>query len=1221
MKLKNSSALSLAILLFGAWPMKAALQWTNEIGARWAAVTPAPDVGAAGFTILDPAATGIAFTNTLDLWQGEANRVLFNGSGVALGDYDGDSLPDIYLASLNGRNRLYRNLGGWKFEDVTERSGIVCTNRFCRGAAFSDIDGNGALDLLVATTGEGVLAFVNDGQGKFRNATAQAGTASPYGSVTLALADVDGNGTVDLYVANNRTDDIRDRGHIPAQMINGKLVLPPQFTNRLAMIDGKLHEYGEPDMLYLGDGAGRFKPVSWTDGSFLDEDGKPLASPPMDWALTATFRDMNGDGAPDLYVCNDYWSPDRIWINDGRGRFRAISRLAIRCTSASSMGVDFADLTRSGRLDFLVVDMLSRDPALRKRQMLAQMPKESVPGVIENRPQIMRNTLFIDRGDGSYSEAAEFAGLAASEWSWSPMFLDVDLDGLEDVLIATGHVKDVQDLDAAAIIQRQPRSQPKSANPKDRLEAFIQDKIANSRFYPNLETPIVAFRNLGGYKFEEVTGRWGTDLRGVHHSMASADLDGDGDLDLVVNSLGRPAGIYRNNSPSPRVAVRLKGAVPNSQGIGAKIKLLGGAVPMQSHEVIAGGRYMAGSDPVIAFAAAPATPMRIEVVWRNGKVSTAGNVLANRVYEIDEAFAAPAPVPQKAASAPPIFEDASALLAHAHHEDSFDEAARQPLLPRKRGTLGPGVAWADLDGDGWDDLVIGSGRGGRLALFKNRSGALERWEAPALSAPLFGDAAGILATGGGSMLVAMTGYDHGAAGVRRLGLDGPAADLIAGLPSSIGALALADYNADGELDLFVGGNAIPGRYPQAAPSRLYRGNKGAFVLDQSNTLALAHAGLVNSAVFGDLDADGYAELVLACEWGPVRVFKNARGVLTEATAAMGLAGRTGWWTGVSLVDANGDGRIDIVAGNWGQNTIWRASSSHPARLYFGAFSGPASMDLVDAEFDPIAGLEKPRAMRDALVQAIPDLPLRFSNHASYAQASIAQVLGPLANHARTVEAVTLATTLFLNAESGFVAQELPLEAQLAPVFGIACADFDADGWEDIFLGQNFFATRPEVPRHDGGQGVLLLGQLGGTRRVARIAESGLAVHGEARGAAVSDFDRDGRADLVVAQNGAQTKLFRNRLMKRGLRVRLNGPAGNPQGLGAVLRVRSQAGLGPARLVSAGSGWWSQDSAVQVLALPEGATSVYVRWPGGMVVETPVGQGDAELAIVARSDAK
>ncbi|MHB9007862.1 MAG: FG-GAP repeat domain-containing protein, partial [Limisphaerales bacterium] len=428
----------LAVSLVGGEP-----SWTAGNGFRWTPLD-VPTEGRSGFTRLDPNVTGVAFTNRLDEATGAANRVLYNGAGVAVGDYDRDGRPDLFLCDLAGRNALFRNLGNGRFENVTAAAGLADPLPQTRGAVFGDVNGDGHPDLLISVNGKGVLSFVNHGRGGFVNATATAGTASGAGSTTLALADVDGNGTLDLYVTNYRIDDVRDRGRASMKLVNGRPVLPGTETNRFEWIDGRLEENGQADQLLLNDGTGRFRAVSWTGGNFLDEAGQPLRQPPLDWGLTATFRDVNGDSAPDLYVCNDYWTPDRFWINDGTGRFRAIAPQAIRKTSASSMSVDFADINRDGFVDFFVVDMLSRDPRLRKRELHAQMPRATPIGALDDRPQAMRNTMFWNRQDGTFSEVAAWAGLPASDWSWAPVFLDVDLDGFEDLVIGAGHFRDVQ---------------------------------------------------------------------------------------------------------------------------------------------------------------------------------------------------------------------------------------------------------------------------------------------------------------------------------------------------------------------------------------------------------------------------------------------------------------------------------------------------------------------------------------------------------------------------------------------------------------------------------------------------------------------------------------------------------------------------------------------------------------------------------------------------------
>jgi hypothetical protein len=596
------------VVAMGIFPCAAELQWHQGKGFQWAELQ-VPKEGKPGFTLLPPEQTGITFTNPLDEHAIAANRVLADGSGVAIGDIYNNGLPDIFLCSLDGHSALFKNLGGMRFKDVTQGSGIVCSNRICRGAVFADINGDSWLDLLISTTGSGVLCFTNKGDGTFVECSEYAGTLSKYGAMTMALADIDGKGALDLYVANNRAEDSRDRvqfDQFEVMTVNGHRDVVPTLQDRFIYTNGFFQEYGEPDLVYLNDGSGRFTPLSWTNGAFLDEDGKPLTGPPRDWGLTAAFRDLDGNGAPDIYVCNDYWTPDRLWLNDGKGHFQAAPRLALRHTSQSSMGVDFADIDRDGRMDFFVLDMLARDWRSRNTQMLTIGSEQPPIGTFDDRPQIPRNVLFHNRGDGTFEEIANYAGVTASDWSWQPVFLDVDLDGFEDIIIPTGYARDVNNMDVLqenSTLRRAGRLAPPKLGPDDKpVLRSAQEQRTEELYQGNLlaqpfKTPVVAFRNLGNLKFEDTGPAWGLDQPALHNGIAVGDLDNDGGLDFVVNNLGSAASVYHNHGSAPRVAVRLKGLSPNTQGIGAKIKLLGGAVPMQSQEVACGGMYLSGSDP------------------------------------------------------------------------------------------------------------------------------------------------------------------------------------------------------------------------------------------------------------------------------------------------------------------------------------------------------------------------------------------------------------------------------------------------------------------------------------------------------------------------------------------------------------------------------------------------------------------------------------------------
>ena len=1187
-------------------------------GHRSTPLSVAP-TGRVGFTLLPEAVTGIHFTNHLADRSVAENQIRMIGSGVALGDVDGDGRCDLYLCRLEGPNALYRNLGGWKFEDITAAAGVACADQYSTGATLADLDGDGDLDLLVNAMGGGTRCFFNDGRGHFTENN--SGLARNFCATSMALADIDGNGTLDLYVANYRTTTIRSTG-LQLLNVNGRRLFKPEDRDSYEFTpEGLVLEHAEPDAVYLNDGRGRFTPLPWTGGNFLDADGKPLARGDKDWGLSVMFRDMNGDGAPDIYVCNDFWSADAIWLNDGKGRFRALPKLALRNSSTFSMGVDFADINRDGLDDFIVLDMRSREHARRmvQRSMAGGTP---VLTTIEERPQTERNTLFLNRGDGTYAEIAQLAGLQASEWSWCAAFLDVDLDGFEDLLVTTGHGFDSQDADTEAELERAPRQPGQKFG--DRILRF-----------PRLRVPAQAFRNRGDLTFAPAGDDWGFNTTGVAHGLALADLDGDGDLDVVVNNLNDGVGVYRNETGAPRVLVRLQGLSPNTRGIGAKMQLQGGPVS-QSQEMISGGRYLSSDEAVRVFAAWQLTNrFQLTVTWRSGAVSVVSNVMANTMVEVKETGATrpqpAAPTPQTTRM-PPLFKDVSAVLGHSHHEEPFDDFARQPLLAQRLSHTGPGVAWADLDGDGREDLLVGSGRGGEPGFFQNAGdGTFTRIKTPSPSAPPRDDQTALLAhrtESGTTVWIGMANYEAPAT-------NAPAALVLAyanggltpqpPLPSqrsSTGPMSLADVDGDGDLDLFIGGAVIAGRFPEPATSRLFRNDHGQMVLTQEFT----DVGLVNGAVFTDLDGDGFSDLVLACTWGPLKVFRNDHGRFnawnwklsgssTFKAPLSSLNDLTGWWHGVTAADFDGDGRLDLVASNLGRNSPYQSFLPGGFRIYYGDFSGAGFVDGVEAYLDH--GREVPWRDLDTLSRALPWLRQKYPSYHAFAQATLADVLDGRA--AKSLNVNWSDSTVFLNRGDHFEIRALPLEAQFAPAFGLGVADFDGDGTSDIFLAQNFFPTDGDTSRYDAGRGLLLLGDGVGGFRPVPARESGLEIYGEGRGAAVADYDGDGRVDLGVGQNGAETKLYHNERARPGLRVRLQGPPQNRSGFGAVLRpVFAHGRMGAARELHAGSGWLSQDSAVSVLAGPEPVKSIFIRWPGGTTTQTEIAPGAREVSI--RADA-
>ncbi len=1088
-----------------------------------AALREAPAVGDQLFSMLPSGYTGVRFENRLADTR-ELNvftyRNFYNGAGVALGDLTGDGLPELLLTSNLDANRLYLNVGEFRFRDVTEEAGIAGKGFWATGVTFADLNADGWLDIYVCYAGaaEGERranelyihqGLNEDGVPTFTEMAAAYGIADQGYATHAAFFDYDRDGRLDLYLVNNSPRPVSSFG--------------------LNNIRDERHAFGG-DKLYRNMG-GRFVDVSEEAGIY----GSEIA-----FGLGVAVGDVNRDGWPDIYVSNDFFERDYLYINNSDGTFSELLDRQMPYISISSMGLDMADVDNDGWLDVYVNDMLPEDDyRLKTTSMFESWDGDQAMLRNGYHHQFMRSMLHLNNGNDTFSEIGQMAGVGRTDWTWGTLIADFDQDGHKDIYVTNGILRDVTSQDYVAFLARDETM--RAALVGERVDFLELIDPMSSTMLPNY-----AFRNDGHMAFSNAGAAWGLNTLGFSSGAAYGDLDGDGALDLVVNNVNQEAFIYRNNArallDTRYLQIRLEGEGANRFGIGAKVALRAGE-RLLFQELMPSRGFQSSVDYTLTFGVGRLdTVQSVTVEWPDGRVSVLTEVAANQRLTLrqPEAVAWDAPAPRPVV---PMFTDVtdSVGLEFVHRENEFVDFRRQPLLPKMVSWEGPFITGADVNGDGLDDVFIGGAKDQPGQLFiQQRSGGFVVSNEQVFERDRVSEDLGVVffdATGDGNPdLYVVSGgnefSDMAPALQDRLYLNdggGTFRKAQGHLPfmSTSGSRATpADWDGDGDLDLFVGGRVVPGRYGLDPPSLLLENDGSGRFRDVTQQAApdLARIGMVTDALWTDVDRDGRADLVVVGEWMPITVFRNGGPGGLERLAVPGLERSHGWWNRIVAGDFTGDGLTDFIVGNLGLNTRLQTSDDEPATMHVADFDRNGFIEQVVSQYSN--GVSYPLALRDELFKALPNLRERYPDYVSYAGQTVTDIFTPRELEDAVVkQAYTFATSLARNNGDGsFTLVPLPREAQVAPVYGLLPTDVDGDGNLDLVLAGNFDGVEPRIGRMSAGYGLVLLGDGKGAFRPVRTVESGFFVPGQAR-----DIQRVAtrRGEVyIVARNDDRLLVFR-----------------------------------------------------------------------------------------------
>lgn len=1049
------------------------------------------------FTLLPPDSTGVRFINKI-IEDENVNPLQYensyNGGGAAIGDINNDGFDDIYLTSNRYGNKLYLNHGNFKFEDITTKAGVAGRLSWCTGVTMADVNGDGFLDIYVCHSGNlpgsqrANELFINKGPGEkgipvFTEQAQAFGLADSAFSNQAAFFDYDTDGDLDMVLLNHSPIRFNNLDEAGIQYLMKK-------TDSLTGLK-----------LFRNDN-GFFKEVTRQSG---------LRNSRLNFNLGVSVADVNNDGLPDMYVSNDYLAPDYLYINKGDETFKDELAQSLSCTSAFSMGNDIADINNDGWPDIYTLDMLPEDNH-RQKLLFSNDNFELFDMTVKAglNAQYMRNMLHVNDGNGSFSEIGQLANVSNTDWSWAPLLADFDNDGWKDIFVSNGYLRDYTNLDFLKYMGDYLRDKQGAIQKSNLLELVKKMPASNVKNY--------AFKNSGNLRFKDKSAEWGLDAVSNSNGAAYADLDNDGDLDLVVNNINKPAFIYKNNTDKSKgfLRVHLAGEGKNSFGTGAKVQLfINGMQQVQEQSMTRG--FESSVSPVMVFGTGNATKIdSLIVTWSGKKRQKMINISSRQEIVLKEADAIIIDKPVNNPIESIFTSIATSPVNFIHHQNAANDFKRQPLLINALSYSGPCMVKGDINGDGKEDLFIGGAAGFAGAVYiqtnnqkftKIKEAALELDAACEDACAVFFDAN---ADGKPDLFVASGGYASLQPGdtllQSRLYLnDGfghfkRAVNAIPKVFTSSGTVAVGDINGDGFHDLFVGGRVIPGRYPETPFSCIFLNNGKGIFRDATQDIcpAIRNAGMFTTAIFADLDGDKKEELITAGEWMPVQIWKSANGKLQDKTSDFIQNSPTGWWNTVQVKDINGDGKPDIIAGNYGLNCQWKASKEEPVEMLYKDFDENGAIDPIFCYY--INGKSYPYVGRDELLEQMSVMRTRFTDYKAYADADIAKIFSAEElKDAKKLTATIMETKVWVSNSAGkLVEKNLPMEAQFSPVFAISVNDFNGDGKMDLLLGGNIKYSRVKISLNESNKGQLFLGDGKGSFRYVTQPLSGLKIKGEIR---------------------------------------------------------------------------------------------------------------------------